>query len=126
MAASEAGAAQRLVVYRRVVAGNRTDLAQVWFDADVLTPFRNRPGYKLFRSDTIGMLQGPRWRLDFGIAADGALFHLTVAALRDQLPERERDHWLAHLHTPPVSRAYLTTQLTRGACLEDGEVRSWE
>lgn len=125
-ARNDAVAAQRLVFYRRLVAGNRPELTQVWFAAAVLAPYRTRPGYKLFRSDTMGMLQGPQWRLDFGIAADDTLLHLSVAALRDQLPERERDHWLGHLHTPPVSRAYLVTQLTRGACLGDGEIRVWE
>ena len=123
---NDAVAAQRLVFYRRLVGGNRSDLAQVWFDAGVLAPYRTRPGYKLYRSDTMGLLQGPHWRLDFGIAADDTLLHLSVSALCDQLPEREREHWLAHLHTPPVSRAYLVTQLARGTCLADGEIRVWE
>ena len=122
----DAVAAQRLVFYRRLVGGNRSDLAQVWFDAAVLAPYRTRPGYKLYRSDTMGLLQGPHWRLDFGIAGDDTLLHLSVSALCDQLPEREREHWLAHLHTPPVSRAYLVTQLARGTCLADGEIRVWE
>ena len=84
-AKNDAVAAQRLAFYRRLVAGNRPELAQVWFDAAVLAPYRTRPGYKLFRSDTMGLLQGPQWRLDFGIAADDTLLHLSVAALRDQL-----------------------------------------
>ena len=123
---NDAVAAQRLVFYRRLVGGNRSDLAQVWFDTAVLAPYRTRPGYKLYRSDTMGLLQGPHWRLDFGIAGDDTLLHLSVSALCDQLPEREREHWLAHLHTPSVSRAYLVTQLARGTCLADGEIRVWE
>ncbi len=125
-AGNDAVAAQRLAFYRRLVAGNRPELAQVWVDAAVLAPYRTRPGYKLFRSDTMGMLQGPQWRIDFGIAADDTLLHLSIAALCDRLPEREREHWLAHLHTPPVSRAYLVTRFTRGACLGDGVIRVWE
>lgn len=122
---SDPAAAQRLVFYRRAVAGGRLELAQVWFAAEVLAPYRERPGYKLLRTNTIGMLQGARWRLDFGIADDETLIHLSIGVLKEALPERELAHWLAHLHSPPVSRAYLTAQLTQGACLEDGDVRSW-
>jgi len=118
--------AQELVFYRRVLAGNRLELTQVWFDVGVLEPYRTKETYKLFRSDTLGMLQGPRWRLDFGISKDETLVHLAMDALRDQLPESEWEHWLAHLHSPPVSQTYLISRLSSPGCLDDGEIRAWK
>lgn len=109
------------LIARRLFAG-RTELAQVWFDAAVLDRYR-QAGARLIRTNTVGQLRGTQWMVDFGIAGEGeTLIHLSVEALQ-RIPESERDHWTAHLHSPPASANFLLMQATRGACIDDGDVR---
>jgi hypothetical protein len=115
---------QLALVQRRVLAGN-TGLAQVWFRSAVLERYRHLPGYKIVRTNTVGRLRGPQWTADFGIAGDGdSLIHLSAEAA-SAIPEAEREHWAQHATGLPVSASYLTMQLTRGACIDDGDVRPW-
>jgi hypothetical protein len=116
---------QGLLLLRRILAG-APQLAQVWFAAAVLDRYRADAGYKVIRTDTVGRVRGPQWMLDFGIAgADDSVIHASARELAERLPEAEVAHWAAHAAGPPVSGNYVAMQLTRGACIDDGDVRSW-
>jgi len=118
-------AAQQVILYRRILGG-ATGLAQLWFDAAVLDKYRASAGYTIIRTNTVGRLRGPQWTLDFGIAGpDDASIHLSVADATSRIPEAEREHWAAHAALLPVSANSLLMQLTRGACVDDGDVRVW-
>jgi len=108
------------------VFGGELGAAQVWFDQRVLDRYRGQTGYRVIRTNTVGQLRAPaRWTLDFGIADDDRLIHASAADLAQRLPPPERQHWVGHLVTPPVSRNFLTMRLGAGACLDDGDVRDW-
>jgi hypothetical protein len=113
------------VLLRRVLAGAPA-LAQVWFRAEVLDRYRGQAGYRLIRTDTVGRVRGGQWLLDFGIAgaADG-LIHVSAGDLVERLPESERAHWAAHATGLPLSANYILMQLSRGACIDDGDVLAW-
>jgi hypothetical protein len=126
----------------RLLAG-QSQAAQLWFDAAVLDKYRSVPGAKVLRTDTLGRLKLAQWSLDFGIvdapgAADvaapapaaagrphGALIHLSLGEAQARIPEAERGHWSAHAVALPGSASYLTLQLSRGTCIDDGDLRSW-
>src|SRR5262245_20875392 len=113
------------LLLRRILAGT-PQLAQVWFRADVLDRYREDRTYRVIRTDTVGRVRGPQWLLDFGIAGDGdGLIHVSAGDLSVNLPPSEQAHWGAHAAGPPLSRNYVLMQLTRGACIDDGDVRRW-
>jgi hypothetical protein len=113
------------MLYLKVFGGD-LGAAQVWFDQRVLDRYRAQPGMRLIRTDTVGRLRAPAgWSLDFGIADDDRVIHAAAADLAQRLPAAERQHWIGHLVTPPVSRNFLIMRLGAGACLDDGEVRDW-
>ena len=117
--------AQQTMLYRRVLQG-ATGLAQLWFDAAVLDKYRQSAAYKIVRTNTVGRLRGPQWTLDFGIAGEhDSLIHLSAADAAGRIPEGEREHWAAHAASLPASANSLLMQLTRGACVDDGDVRAW-
>jgi hypothetical protein len=123
--ATSGAAAQQTVLYRRILGG-ATGLAQLWFASSVLDKYRGQPGYKIVRTNTVARLRGPQWTLDFGIAGEGdSLIHLSVADVTSRLPEGEREHWAAHAAPLPASANSLLMQITRGACIDDGDVRAW-
>lgn len=112
------------VLWRRVLAGS-AELAQVWFEAAVLETYRTAPGHKIIRTNSVGRVRGPQWTLDFGIAGDDeGLIHVGAGDL-DRIPEAERAHWAAHARSLPLSANFVAMQLTRGACIDDGDVRPW-
>jgi hypothetical protein len=116
---------QRAMLYARVLSGD-LGAAQVWFDRRVLDRYQAQTGFRVIRTNTAGRLRAPAgWSLDFGIADDDRLIHAAAADLAQRLPAPERQHWVGHLVTPPVSRNFLTMRLGAGACLDDGEVRDW-
>lgn len=120
----QAGQQQELLL-RRVLSGS-PELAQVWFHARVLDKYRQAGGYRVIRTNTVGRLRGPQWTLDFGIAGDDdSLIHLSAGDAASRIPEPEREHWAAHAAALPASMTYVVMQLTRGACIDDGDVRSW-
>ena len=89
-------------------------------------PLPGRRTYRVMRTDTVGRVRCPQWLLDFGIAGAGDdLIHASVGELTGHLPPGEQAHWAAHAAAPPVSGNYLLMQLTRGACIDDGDVRRW-
>lgn len=115
----------------RALAGT-PGLAQVWFDATVLDRYRGAPGYSIMRTDTVGRVRCGSWRLDFGIAHPGQFgsgapltIHASIGDLADRLPEAERAHWAAHAVMPGASTNFLLMQATHGACIDDGDTRSW-
>jgi hypothetical protein len=112
-------------VARRILSGTPA-LAQVWFRAAVLEKYRGLAGYTLIRTNTVGRLRGPQWLLDFGIAGEGdRLIHVSAADAAERIPAAEREHWAGHATGPAASANYLSMQLTRGACVDDGDVRPW-
>ena len=115
---------ERTLLCRRLLGGTPA-LAQVWFLARVLDKYRGVAGYKLVRTDTVGRLRGPQWTLDFGIAGEGdSLIHCSAADV-ERIPQTEHEHWAACATGLPLSANYTLMQLTRGACIDDGEVRAW-
>ncbi len=85
----------------------------------------------MLRTDTLGRVKVAGWSLDFGIACTpgdttaGALIHVSLGEAQARIPEAERQHWAAHAVTLPASANYLTLQLSRGTCIDDGELRPW-
>jgi hypothetical protein len=113
------------LLFRRLLGGSSA-LAQLWFRAEVLQKYRGGGGFKLIRTNSVGRLRGPQWSIDFGIAGEGdSLIHVSAGEAAERIPEAERDHWVAHAVGLPVSANYLLMQATRGACVDDGDVRGW-
>src|SRR3954451_771094 len=116
---------QVALMYRKVLAGE-TGLAQVWFRSGVLDRYRSLNGFRVIRTNSAGRIRAPgAWTLDFGIADDDALIHVSAADLAQRLPAAERQHWLAHIFAPPVSGTFLVMRLGAGHCMDDGDVRDW-
>ncbi len=113
------------LLYRRVLAGD-TGLAQVWFAAGVLDRYRERAGVRVLRTNSAGRIrvQGG-WTLDFGIADDDQVIHVSAADLAQRVPAGDRQHWLEHIIAPPVSGTFLVMRLGAGHCMDDGDVRDW-
>jgi hypothetical protein len=113
------------LLLKRLLAG-KPELAQVWFRSDVLDRYRGNAAYRVIRTNTVGRVRGPQWLLDFGIAGEGdGLIHVSAGELAGRLPPSEQEHWGAHAAWLPASENYVLMQLTRGACIDDGDVRSW-
>ena len=100
--------------------------AQLWFAANVLQRYRELPGWRVLRTNSVGRIRSPEGvTLDFGIADDEQVVHATAADLSQRLPSNERQHWAQHLLVPPVSRNFLTMRLVPGSCIDDGDLREW-
>lgn len=80
----------------------------------------------MIRTDTVGRVrkQGG-WSLDFGIAPEEDMIHVTYAQLV-ALPEAEREHFAAHACLLPASKMFIQMRMTPGSCFDDGELRSWD
>jgi hypothetical protein len=101
------------------------DLVQVFFRVEVLDRY-TPPDYTLVRSNTAGRLRkAGGFSLDFGLAADDRLIHVSLADLRTRLPAAERPHWVKHAVSLPYSRNFLQMQLRPGSCFDDGDTRPW-
>lgn len=117
-------------LFQRVASGE-CGLAQIWFRASVLDRYRGLPGCQLVRTNTVGRVRGADWRLDFGISGDATaqksevLVHICARDLGERIPEAERAHWISHAIALPASVNFLVMQSTRGACIDDGDLRSW-
>lgn len=126
MTASETpvGSEAARLLHRRILA-DTPGIAQLWFSATVLDRYLQGSGFKVMRTNTVGRLRGPQWTLDFGIVGEGdALIHL-CATDAGHIPPADRDHWAAHVAALPLSANYVLMQLSRGACIDDGDVRAW-
>jgi len=116
---------QRAALYLRVLGGD-LGAAQAWFDQRVLDRYREKSGWRVMRTNTVGRVKSPDgWALDFGIAEGDGVVHASLVDLTQRLPATERQHWAQHLITPAVSRAFLTMRLAPGSCIDDGDLRDW-
>lgn len=116
---------QRAALYGRVLGGD-LGAAHVWFDQHVLDRYRDQPGTRVMRTNTVGRLRSADgWSLDFGIAADDSLIHATAADLSQRLPPPDRQHWARYVITPEVSRTFITMRLAPGSCIDDGDLRDF-
>lgn len=116
---------QLAALYVRVLGGD-FGAAQLWFDQRVLDRYRAMPGWRVMRTNTVGRVRSPEgWQLDFGIADDDQMVHISVADLAQRLPASERAHWSQHLAAQPVSRNYLTIRMAPGSCFDDGDLRDF-
>ena len=114
------------VALRRALMASDPAQVTLHFDVAVLERYRGVTGLSIIRTDTVGRVrkQGG-WSLDFGIAPDEDMVHVTYAQLV-ALPESEREHFAAHACLLPASKMFLQMRMTPGSCFDDGEVRPWE
>jgi hypothetical protein len=113
-------------IFTRVLGG---DLAAtpLWFDLAVLDVYRDRAGYRLLRTNTVGRVRSrDGWTLDFGIVEREKLIHASVGDLSQRLPAGERQHWIDHLVAEPASRNFILMRLGAAACIDDGDLRAWQ
>ncbi|HET7627593.1 MAG TPA: hypothetical protein VFK44_04295 [Bacillales bacterium] len=105
---------------------NTPEKLQLFFESNVLDRYQEQDGIKIIRTDTSGRISKTGvWSFDFGISGeDDAFIHLTAESFFVRLPERERDHWIEHMVTLPVSKNFLKG-LVRPGCLDDGPIRNW-
>lgn len=113
------------VVVRRALSNATPDQLALHFDVAVLDRYRQAPGFSIIRTDTVGRVrkQGG-WSLDFGIAPEEDMIHLTFSQLL-ALPENEREHFAAFAMLLPASKMFLSMRMSPGSCFDDGELRSW-
>jgi len=111
---------------RRALSSEDPAQLTLHFDVAVLDRYRGAAGLSIIRTDTVGRVrkQGS-WSLDFGIAPDEDMVHVTWDQLMT-LPESEREHFAAHACLLPASKMFLQMRLTPGSCFDDGELRQWE
>lgn len=114
------------VLVRRALANDDLSNLQLHFEAAVLDRYRQRNGYSVIRTNSVGRVrkQGG-WSLDFGIAGGDSLIHISQADVA-KLPPEEREHWASHGVSLPSSRMFLQMRLAPGSCFDDGDVRAWE
>jgi hypothetical protein len=113
------------VAVRRALAAGDPALLHLHFAVSVLDRYREAAAYSVIRTDTVGRVrQQGGWSLDFGIAPDETLLHVTFADLL-RLPDADREHWASLATLLPSSRVFLQMRLAPGACYDDGEVRAW-
>lgn len=109
----------------RALRDGKSDLVQLWFESSVLDPYRADPDCAILRSDSAGRLRGSAgWLVNFGIAPDDQLIHLSFAALA-VIPESQRTHWLSHLVALPSGENFLRMSVNPNACIDDGPSRPW-
>jgi hypothetical protein len=116
----------KVLLYGRVLRDEDASLAPVFLSVDVLQKYRDASGYSVLRTDTIGRLvQEKSWSIDFGIADREKTIHVTLEDLMHRLPEGEREHWVAHILTPPLSENFVKAKLAPMSCIDDGDLRAF-
>lgn len=104
----------------------KPDVAQLFFDANVLDAYRGRDGFRIIRTDTSGRLskQGG-WSVDFGISGeDDRYIHIPAQAWVHRIPVEEQTHWLQYSLTLPLSENFVRGVIRPG-CIDDGPIRNW-
>jgi len=110
---------------RRALSLEDPSLLPLFFEVAVLERYLSAPGFSIIRTDTVGRVKKEGgWALDFGIAPDESILHLTWRDL-SMLPEAEREHWGQHAVSLPASKMFLQMRLAPGSCADDGELRKW-
>ena len=114
------------VLARRSLTNRDPALVQLAFEPAVLDRYRGQAAYSVVRTNGAGRVkkQGG-WTLDFGIGEGDALVHASWAALAQNLPDDEREHWAMHVIALPLSENFLRMQLSPGSCFDDGDLRDW-
>jgi len=129
MASAASDSLEQAILRRALNAGDGRGL-HLRFSGAVLDRYREQSSARLIRTETVGRINVPgSWSFDVGIgtAADGSVvLHATFGDLLDRLPERERDHWVAHLVPQPASTNFFQMRMAAGACIDDGEPRAWD
>ncbi len=127
--ANRAGVLQQVLLRRALASGDGLGLP-LRFSAEVVARYRAIEGTQVIRTRTVGRIaRRGQWSLDMGIVDDapgGAEVHVTLGDLIQRLPERERDHWIAHLVAEPASENFLQMKMAANACIDDGETVDWE
>jgi hypothetical protein len=113
-------------LYTEVARGAKLEKVQLFFSANVLDKYRGDGSYRIIRTDTSGRLSRPGgWSVDFGISGEGeSIVHIPVESLVHRIPDAEKEHWLAHMISLPIS-ANFVKGLIRPGCLDDGNIRPW-
>jgi hypothetical protein len=118
-------AVYRLAV-RRALLNSDPALLALLFDMAVLDRYREGKGFSIIRTNTVGRVRKEGgWSLDFGIAPDEDLIHVTYAQML-MLPESEREHFASFAAILPASKMFLQMRMSPGSCFDDGELRKWE
>ena len=117
------------MLLRRMLTSGDGLLLPLRFSAEVVAKYRAIEGAQVIRTRTVGRiaLRG-LWSLDMGIVDDapgGPEVQVTLGDLIHRLPERERDHWIAHLVSEPASENFLQMKMASNACIDDGETVAW-
>jgi hypothetical protein len=116
---------QAVALYVRVLGGE-LGAANVWFDEHVLDHYREKSGWRIMRTNTVGRVRSPEgWQLDFGIVDAEGLLHTSAKDLTERLPAAERQHWAQYVVLPAASRNFLTMRMAPGSCIDDGDLRDW-
>lgn len=113
-------------LFEQVAKGEKTEKVQLFFDAKVLDRYREDNTHRIIRTDTSGRIsRAGTWSVDFGISGEAEkLIHIPVEALVYRIPVADKEHWLHHMVTLPVSANFIKG-LIRPGCLDDGEIRTW-
>ncbi len=111
---------------RRMLASGDASLLTLRFRAEVVDRYRAIEGAQVIRTRTVGRvaLRG-QWSIDVGIVEGDGEVVVTFGDLASRLPEREREHWLAHLVPGPSSENFLQMKMAPNACIDDGEAAAW-
>ncbi|HEX7066408.1 MAG TPA: hypothetical protein VF199_15165 [Bacillales bacterium] len=113
-------------LYSEIAKKGTPEKLQLFFEAEVLDRYREKDDVKIIRTDTSGRVSKRGvWSLDFGISGEhDEIIHIAGEGFIHRLPEAERDHWIEHMMTLPVSQNFLKG-LVRPGCLDDGAIREW-
>lgn len=113
-------------LFSEIAKKGNPEKLQLFFEASVLDRYREKDDVKIIRTDTSGRVsKRGSWSMDFGISGeDDEIIHIAGEAFIHRLPETERDHWIDHMITLPVSHNFLKG-LVRPGCLDDGPIREW-
>ncbi len=123
---SEHSVTQYRILLRRALRTDDFKNVQLHFEVEVLQSYLGIAGFSVIRTNTVGRIrkQGG-WSLDFGIAPDEKVIHISQADVA-RIPAEDRDHWADHAVEQPSSRMFLQMRMSPGSCFDDGDVRNWE
>jgi hypothetical protein len=123
---SENSASAYRILLRRALRNDDFKNVQLHFEVAVLHRYLGVAGFSVIRTNTVGRIrkQGG-WSLDFGIAPDEAVIHISQSDV-GKFPVEDRDHWADHAVEQPSSRMFLQMRMAPGSCFDDGDVRNWQ
>lgn len=111
--------------YERAFLAKDEGTLPIAFRLEALERYREA-GYTMYRTRSAGRVQSPDgWRLDFGIVDDAGVFHMAVRDVY-KLPRAERQHLARYVAAPPLNGRYLKMHMGQGACVDEGDIESWD